>query len=132
MKNKQGMLAAKRVVYIQLGITLLGSAVLYLIGGTKAGLSVILGGLVNAVPNAYFARKLFRYQGASAAKQIIKGFYQGEALKIALSVAMFAAVFKFCNIIPWVFFAAYIAAQMVLWFTPLIVVNSKQNRPESD
>ncbi len=132
MKNQQGLQGAKRLLFIQLGITLLGAFALYLVDGTKGALSVILGGLVNAVPNAYFARKLFRYQGASAAKQIIKGFYQGEALKIALSVGMFALVFKFCSVIPWAFFAAYIVAQMVLWFTPLIFVNPKQNRPESD
>ena len=45
-----------------------------------------------------------------------------------ISVALFALVFKYLNVNPLVFFVAYIAAQMVFWFAPLIIVN----RPKRD
>ena len=96
------------------------AAIVMLFSTMVAGVSAILGGLVSIVPTAYFARKLFRYQGAHAARQIINSFYKGEALKIALTIILFALVFKFFNIIPLVFFAVYIMAQMVFWFAPLI------------
>jgi ATP synthase protein I len=128
VKNQQGLRGARRLLACQLGLTLLIAAAAALISGATAALSAILGGLVSAIPTAYFARKLFRYQGARAAKQIVNSFYKGEALKIVLSIILFALVFIFSNIIPVVFFATYIVVQIVLWFAPLLFAN-KQNRP---
>jgi ATP synthase protein I len=99
--------------------------------GVEAARSVVLGGVVSVVPNAYFAKKLFQHQGARAARQIVNSFYSGEALKLALTFVLFAMVFKLFNIVPLVFFAAYILAQMVFWFAPLIF-DYNRNRPESD
>jgi ATP synthase protein I len=131
VKNQQGLHGAYRLFAWQLSITMLLATVAILASGLTAAISALLGGLVSIVPNIYFALKLFRYQGARAAKQIVNSFYKGEAAKIALSVLMFALVFKFFTIIPLVFFAVYIVVQMVVWFAPLIFAN-KQNRPESD
>lgn len=130
VKNRQGIRGAQRLLVIQLCVALLIAAATLLIGNTTAAMSAIVGGLVCVVPNAYFVSKLFKYNGAHAARQIVNGFYKGEALKLMLSVAMFAMVFKFLEINPLVFFVAYIAAQMVFWFAPLIIVN--KNRPKRD
>ncbi|WP_242602195.1 F0F1 ATP synthase subunit I [Legionella nagasakiensis] len=131
MKNQQGLRGARRFFACQLGITVLISALSALISGGTAALSAVMGGLISALPNAYFARKLFRCQGARAAKQIVNNLYKGEALKIILSMILFSLVFVFFKVVPTAFFAAYIVTQMVFWFAPLIFVN-KQNRPESD
>ena len=93
------------------------------VNGATSGYSAALGGLVCVVPNAYFARALFLHGGARAAKQIVNGFYRGEALKLMLSAALFTLVFKCFKVDPPGFFVAYIAAQMMFWFAPLIVVN---------
>ncbi len=92
-----------------------------------AAQSALLGGLVSIVPTAYFAAKLFKYNGARAARQIVNGFYKGEALKIAMTAVLFTVVFKFFTIIPLVFLSVYITVQMVFWFAPLIFSN-EQNR----
>lgn len=131
LKNRQGLQGARRLLLCQLGITMLCVIIAVLCAGTKAAMSALLGGMVSIIPSAYFASVLFRHQGAHAAKKIVSSFYKGEALKIMLSVTLFALVFKFFNVIPLVFFAVYIVAQMVFWFAPLIFDN-KQNRPESD
>ena len=124
LKNTQGLKKAKRMLGCQLLITLL-VALLALAGkGLTAGLSALLGGLVSVIPNAYFATQLFSHHGAQAAKKIVRGFYKGEAAKLFLTMILFALVFKFVHIVPWLFFAVYIAVQMVLWFAPLIF-NSK-------
>lgn len=130
-KNQRGLQGAQRLLMCQLSITGLLAGAAILLSGTTAAISALLGGLVNMIPNAYFARTMFRYQGARAAKQIVNSFYKGEALKIVLSIALFMLVFKFFNIVPLVFFATYIVAQMVFWFAPLIFDN-KPDRPESD
>lgn len=131
VKNQQGLHGANQLFAWQLGITLLLASIAMVVSGLTAAESALLGGLVSIVPNAYFARKLFRHQGAHAAKQIVNSFYKGEASKIALSIMMFALVFKFFTIIPLIFFTVYIVVQMVFWFAPLIFT-TKQNRPESD
>lgn len=99
--------------------------------GKNSAVSAILGGLVAILPSLLFVRKLFRHSGARAARDIVKGFYVGEAIKIASSIALFAMVFSFYKVEPVVFFVTYIAVVMTHWFSPLIIDN-RQNRPESD
>lgn len=131
VKNKQGIQGAYRLLAYQLVVTILLAMVAIVISGKRDAGSVVLGGLVCIVPNAYFAKKLFQHQGARAAKQIVKNFYKGEAMKLFLTVALFALVFKFFSINPLLFFVAYMVVQLIFWFAPLIV-NNKQYRPESD
>lgn len=119
MEYSQRFGGVRRLLLGQILITILLALAAGLISGVTAMTSVLLGGIVHIVPNAYFAKKMFRYQGARAAKKIVRSFYQGEALKILLSVALFALVFHFFTIIAWLFFATYILVQMVFWFAPL-------------
>lgn len=123
VKNQHGLKGAQRLIICQLSITILIATVFALLWNVTAAMSALLGGLVSIVPTAYFAIKLFKYHGARAARQIVNGFYKGEALKIALTAILFTLVFKFFTIIPLVFLAVYILAQMVFWFAPLIFGN---------
>lgn len=126
--SKRGIM---RLWMVQLGITLFLAALCAIVFNINAGSSALLGGLVCIIPNAYFAYKLFKHQGARAAKQIVNSFYKGEAFKLILSIFLFTAVFRLCRITPLAFFASYILVLMTHWFAPWIIVN-KQNRPESD
>lgn len=129
VKNQQGLHGARRLIVVQLSITLLLCLIAVMFSSMEAAKSVLLGGLVCIIPNAYFAKKLFQHQGAQATKKIISNFYQGEALKIILSVALFALVFKFMRIMPLLFFVSYMLVQWVIWFAPLII---GKYRPKSD
>ncbi len=126
--NKRGIM---RLWLVQLGVTLVLAVLSTVLFNINAGFSAILGGLVCIIPNACFASQLFQHEGARAAKQIVSGFYKGEALKIVLSIFLFTAVFVLCRITPLAFFASYIIVLMTHWFAPWIIIN-KQNRPESD
>ena len=55
--------------------------------------SVLSGGLIAVIPQAYFAAQAFRRRGARSAKAIAQAGYAGEVGKFVLSVAGFAAVF---------------------------------------
>lgn len=55
--------------------------------------SVLLGGLISILPNAYFARLAFRRTGARLASEVVRLFYRGEAGKFLLTTALFAATF---------------------------------------
>jgi ATP synthase protein I len=120
-----------RLWLVQIGVISIITLVCAIAVNINAAKSALLGGLVYIIPNAYFAIKLFQYQGARAAKQIVNGFYKGEALKIILSMLLFTLVFVFCKVTPLPFFASYIVVLMTHWFTPWIMVN-KQNRHKSD
>ena len=124
MKNQRGIRGAERLLACQTGLTLLFASVAMLISGKMAVETVVLGGLVSIIPNALFARILFKHQGAQAAKQIVKGFYRGEAAKILLTILLFGLVFKYFKIVPLLFFVVYILVQMVLWFAPWLFNNN--------
>jgi ATP synthase protein I len=70
-----------------------GSALIIL--GTVSAYSVLLGGLISIVPNAYFASKVFRHTGARAMEQIVRSAYLGEIIKLALTGAGFALAWSF-------------------------------------
>ena len=55
--------------------------------------SVLFGGLIAIVPQAYFATLAFRWRGAQSARAIARSSYAGVMGKFLLSVAAFALVF---------------------------------------
>ncbi|MGL6028481.1 MAG: ATP synthase subunit I [Legionella sp.] len=121
--NKRGFM---RLWLVQLGLTLVIAGFCAGVYGINAAISAVLGGLVCILPNVLFAFKLFKYQGARAARQIVNSFYKGEALKIFLSIFLFTAVFVFYRVTPLAFFGTYIVIQITHWFAPWII--NKQNR----
>ena len=63
--------------------------------GMVVAYSLLSGGLICAIPNAYFSVKAFQHRGARAAKKIVRAFYVGEGIKILLTCAGFALTFFF-------------------------------------
>lgn len=126
MKNKQGIEGAARLIRSQLAIALVVSLIVLLASDLHASISVFLGALVSVLPTACFAKMAFRYHGACAAQKIVSCFYKGEAIKMALTFGLFAFVFKMTNIAPLEFMVGFIVAQMMFWFTPLIVDNKRK------
>lgn len=131
VKAKPSVVGVKRLLKTQLFTSILISLVFFLFFGKREGISALLGGLVASLPTVLFAKKMFHYQGARAAGQIVRAFYVGEVLKLLLTAALFTVVFLLYKIAPLAFFSTYIGVLMSYWFAPLIFVN-KQNRPESD
>ena len=119
--NKRGIF---QLWLIQLTVVFFISSLCAMAVDANAALSALLGGLVYFIPNLCFAIKVFQYQGARSAKQIVNSFYKGEAYKIILSVFLFAAVFIFQKITAPAFFASYIVLLITHWFTPWILVNN--------
>jgi ATP synthase protein I len=118
LKNQSGLQYARRFFYMQV-IATLSLTVFFSMFGAKAAWSSLLGGCVSALPNIFFARKLFADQRAMMSKQIVMRFYQGEAMKIILSGLLFVVVFLFMHVTTWVFFVTYIVTQMMSLVFPL-------------
>ena len=72
--------------------------------------SVLSGGLIAIVPQAYFAALAFRWRGARSARAMARSSYAGEMGKFFLSVAGFAVVFAVLRPIDGLaVFAGYLA-----------------------
>jgi len=81
-----------RITLVQLA--LLFSLCLFLLAFDRIfAYSVLSGGLIAIVPQAYFALLAFRWRGARAVQAIARSSYAGELGKYVLSVAGFALVF---------------------------------------
>jgi ATP synthase protein I len=64
-----------------------------LLSGTVLAYSALLGGLISALPNSYFALQAFKYRGASNAEKVVKSFIKGELGKIGITLVLFALSF---------------------------------------
>ena len=82
-----------KVTIAQLAETVFIAVISLLISGIILAYSVLLGGLISAVPNSYFAFHAYRYQGARNAQKVVKGFIRGELGKIIMTVVLFALSF---------------------------------------
>ena len=99
-------------------LALLVTLCLFLLAFDKVySYSVLSGGLIAIVPQAYFAVLAFRWRGARSARAIARSSYAGQIGKFLLSVAGFAAVFAALRPIdgPAVFagYLAMLAVQII-------------------
>ena len=82
-----------RVIVAQLACTFLLSIAGLMAFEVVFGYSALLGGLISALPNSYFALHAFKYQGAQNADKVVKGFIRGELGKIVFTGMLFALSF---------------------------------------
>jgi ATP synthase protein I len=85
-------LQAKRVLAIQLALTLVLSAVA-LPFGLYVALSVLMGGAVCLLANAVFAFWVFRQYRAQEPASLVMRFYGAEIVKLSLVLGLFAVAF---------------------------------------
>lgn len=82
-----------KVIVAQLAATTLIATISLLFIGVTTAYSVLLGGLISALPNSYFALHAFKFQGARNAEKVVKSFIKGELGKIIFTVVLFALSF---------------------------------------
>ncbi|MEW5250360.1 ATP synthase subunit I [Microbulbifer sp. 2201CG32-9] len=104
------------VAAVQLLLVSLAGAALHLSGEPVTALSVVIGGALCALPNAYFGLRAFRHGGARAAHRVVSNFYRAETGKFALTLVGFAAVFALVEPLnPAALFASYGLCLAVQW-----------------
>lgn len=55
--------------------------------------SVLIGGLIQISPQAWFTRQAYRYAGARKVQSIVRAMYWGETGKIVLTTVLFTVSF---------------------------------------
>ncbi len=92
------------------------ATIVLIFASVHAGYSVFIGGLVCILPNVYFASRVFRHEGARAARKILSSFYIGEAVKLLLTALFFGVALVVLKIQPLALFGGYLVA----WFSLLM------------
>jgi len=91
-RSKITHLPMARWLSIELSLTVILS-LFWVIESRLAGYSAFIGGLICVIPNAYFAHRIYRYQGARQARLMVGNMFRAESIKLALTAVFFAAVF---------------------------------------
>ncbi|WP_192954756.1 ATP synthase subunit I [Gallaecimonas mangrovi] len=124
MTNKlatAGRRQAYRLVARQALILLAAVIVITAGWGWQAGFSALLGALICVIPNLIFARIAFNQAGARAARQVVTGFYKGEAVKLGLTILLFVIALKWAPIHMGALFAAYGVGVVAQWLAPVLI-----------
>ena len=100
----------------QLGLLVLITAGLWVVKAPVIAKSVLLGGLLYWIPNAYFTLYAFRFRGAHAARDMLRSIYRGEMGKFVLTGLGFALIFIGAQPVNAVaLFSAYMAMTLLQW-----------------
>ncbi len=84
-----------KIAAYQLILIVATSSALLILSGWVSAYSLLIGGLLSALPGSLFASRAFKYRGARAAHKIVKELYTGQALKMVLMSAGFALSFYY-------------------------------------
>lgn len=115
---------AYRLVWLPIILVLVAALLFLAFNSITAGYSALLGGVVWLLPNLYFAHQVFSRIGT--AKQILWLFYRAEIIKLLLSAILFIVVCKFARIEIVPLLIGYMAAQMMFWLAPLLLIKNTQ------
>ena len=97
-----------RIVLLQFAAAFIVALAVFLLSNFSAGLSALLGGLSCALPNAFFAFRLYASTKKPGGANPMS-FFIGEFIKIALTLALMGAVVMFYPGLNWLaFLAAFI------------------------
>jgi len=111
----------------QVRLLVISTVLTLLLVNRAAGLSVLAGAGIAVIGQGYFVWRAFRHAGAISAKQIVQGFYRGEAGKFLLTAALFATVFlAYAAVKPGWLFTGFILEQLVAWIVPLTMRATQQ------
>jgi len=84
-------------------------------GGTRAAYSAAVGGAICVLSGAYLAARMFRTQPGSSPAQVLRAFYVGEVVKVALTALLFAVTILYLDVDVLIVILAYVAALAVYW-----------------
>lgn len=112
---------AIKILIAQLSISLFVALVYGLMQGINVGYSALWGGLTCVIANFFFFRKAFKYAGAQAAQQMMRGFMFGQLGKFLITVLLFVLAFTIAHIQPLPLFIGYVCTQAAFWLAPFIL-----------
>ncbi len=81
----------------------------------QAGVAAAIGGAIGAVASLAQVASGFRRSSEGDARAIARGFYRGEAMKIAVTVLLFVLALRGRHLAAGPMFAGYVATFVAYW-----------------
>ncbi len=106
---------AFKVVLGQAGVTLIAALVCGLAAGRIAAVSALLGGGIATVASLAMVAVAFRQSAPVSPARLLGRFFGGEALKLAVVVALFVAVLHWLHPAPLALLVTFGATFVVYW-----------------
>ncbi len=110
---------ARRMAYsivIWQAVTTVGVALAsWWIAGGLAAMSALIGGGISTLASFAMALLAFRKGSSADAMSAVRGFFVGEAAKLATVIVLFIVVLRTLKVSPLAMFAAYVATFFVYW-----------------
>lgn len=111
----QARRVAYSVVFWQGAVTVIVALVSYAVAGRLAAMSALIGGGISTLASLVMAALSFRTSSLANPYNAVRGFYVGEAAKLATVVVLFVMVLRTLKVSPLAMFAAYMATFFVYW-----------------
>lgn len=99
----------------QAAVTAVVAFISYLVAGSNAALSALMGGGISTVASLVMALLAFGRKTDQNAQRAVRAFYVGEAFKLALVIVLFIVVLRSMKVSPGAMFAGYLATFFVYW-----------------
>jgi len=114
--------AVSRVALYQLGL-LIPIAAALINWSPEIAYSVLIGGLIQIGPQAWFARQAFRFAGARRVQSIVRAMYWGETGKVVLTAVLFTSTFLMVSPLDvGALFCSFVIMILVQWFLVFTIV----------
>jgi len=116
---RRGRSYAYKLVLLQAVIVGITTILLFALWGVQFGISALAGAIIAVFPNFVFATLAFSHAGASASGKVVHSFFLGEAVKLLLTIVLFAIAFGLLNVVFTPLFITYVIGLLVPWTAPL-------------
>ena len=111
----QARRVAFTVVFWQGAVSIVVAVVSFVMAGRLAAVSALIGGGISTLASFVMAALSFRRSSLADPHSAVRGFYVGEAAKLATVVVLFVVVLRTMKVSPLAMFAAYVATFFVYW-----------------
>jgi ATP synthase protein I len=88
----------------------------------RAAISALVGGGIATVGSLVMATLVFAHGARSSALRIVGALYVGEAVKVAVVIALFVVALKWEDVAPLAMFVAFAATYLVYWIALLVAL----------
>lgn len=125
--TKPRSIVDRRLAYYVVGTQAIVSFMLPILiwfaAGKGAAIAALAGGWIATTGNLYFAYQVFRYAGARASRETVRGFYRGEAGKTVIVMLLFSLSFYGLEDpvkkAPYLF-SAFLLVYVTGWVAPIV------------
>ena len=120
MNDSSYRMTAIRILLAQALVTVVAALGMYVGSGPRGALSALTGGMICVLSGAYLAQRMFRFKPGKPPALLVRAFYVGEAVKLALTALLFLIAIVYMDVDILIVILTYMAALSMYWLALLV------------